>query len=120
MHPRWRKGITDMTVKELAENCGFTMLNAPDPDRCVEGVYIGDLLSWVMGRAKADNVWITIMSNVNVIAVASLADVSCVLLAEEVIPDEDIISTATEKGINILSSGKSCYECAVEISRFQV
>ena len=105
-----------MTVNELAEKCGFTTLCAPDPERTVEGVYIGDLLSWVMGRAKSDEAWITIMSNVNVLAVATLADVSCVILAENVLPDEDMISIAYNKGVNILSSNKSAYKAAIDIS----
>ena len=43
-----------MTVKQLIDVCGFTAAALPDPDREVSGVYIGDLLSWVMGRAGAD------------------------------------------------------------------
>ena len=66
-----------MKVKDLIAH-GFDALVVPDGDRDIDGVYIGDLLSWVMGRAQMDNAWITIMSNVNVIAVASLADGFCV------------------------------------------
>ena len=101
-----------MNVKELAKACGFSVLTLPCPDREVNGVYIGDLLSWVMGRASEDNAWITIMSNTNVIAVATLADVSCVILAEGVTLDGDILTTAESKGINVLGSGTSAYETA--------
>ena len=66
-----------MTVEELSNACGFEPLCMPHPEREVSGCYIGDLLSWVMGRAQEDNAWITIMSNINVIAVASLADTAC-------------------------------------------
>ena len=41
-----------MTVKDFAEKTGFEVVCAPSPERCVGGVYIGDLLSWVMGKAK--------------------------------------------------------------------
>lgn len=101
-----------MNVKELAEACGFSVLALPCPDREVNGVYIGDLLSWVMGRASEDNAWITIMSNTNVIAVATLADVSCVILAEGVALDRDTLATAEAKGINVLGSRASAYETA--------
>ena len=104
-----------MTVKELAKSAGFTIISLPMPDREISGVYIGDLLSWVMGQAKADCAWITIMSNINVIAVATLADVSCVVLAEGVMPDEEIIQTAKEKGVNLLSSSFPTYETAVKM-----
>ena len=105
-----------MTVKEIAEKAEFEILSMPDPDRKVEGVYIGDLLSWVMGRAEESNAWITIMSNINVVAVASLADVSCVILSEGVELTEDVLTAAKEKGINILSSSKPSYETAVTLS----
>ncbi len=102
-----------MTVAELADACGFRAAVLPDPGRNVEGCYIGDLLSWVMGRARADCAWITIMSNVNVIAVASLADVACVILSEGVTLDENVLKTAQEKGINVLMSDLPSYETAV-------
>ena len=105
-----------MTVYELSQNSQFNVLTLPEPEREINGAYIGDLLSWVMGRAQTDNVWITIMSNINVIAVASLSDVSCVLLAEDVTLDNDVLATAKEKGINILSTSLAAYEAAVEIS----
>lgn len=102
-----------MTVAELCSQCGFESVCMPDEDRMVSGAYIGDLLSWVMGRARAGNAWITIMSNVNVIAVASLSDVSCVILAEGVTLDDELINTADTKGINVLKSSLPAYETAL-------
>ena len=107
-----------MTVSELSSVCGFKAICLADGERTVEGAYVGDLLSWVMGRASCDNAWITIMSNVNVIAVASLSDVSCVILAEGVTPDDEILHLAEEKGINILCSGLPTFETAVKVSEF--
>ena len=46
-----------MTVQQLMETCGFTVAALPDPDREIAGVYIGDLLSWVMGRAGEGEAW---------------------------------------------------------------
>jgi predicted transcriptional regulator len=104
-----------MTVRELCNALQLNVVALPDGDRTVEGAYVGDLLSWVMGRAESGNVWITIMSNINVIAVASLADVACVLLAEGVTVDDTIRQTAEEKGINLLSSSKTAYRLAGEL-----
>ena len=55
-----------MTVNELSSREEFSAVSMPEGEREISGVYIGDLLSWVMGRAKADNAWITIMSNINI------------------------------------------------------
>ena len=106
-----------MTVTELAAACGFTVAAGPDTDRPVDGCYCGDLLSWVMGRAQADCAWITIMSNVNVVAVGSLADVACVILSEGVTADEKLLETARVKGVNILYSEKPTYETATAVYR---
>ena len=109
-----------MTVSKLAELASLSPVTVTDPDREVVGAYVGDLLSWVMGRAQEGNAWITIMSNVNVIAVASLADVSCVILAEGVKLDEGVEKTAEAKGINILSTDKSAYEVAKVLASLEV
>lgn len=105
-----------MTVGGLIDSGIFSPIALPHPEREISGVYIGDLLSWVMGRAECDNAWITIMSNVNVIAVATLADVSCVILAEGVTLDEEILKTAKEKEVNVLASALPIYETAIELS----
>ena len=105
-----------VTVKELIQKSGFEAVAVPQADREISGVYIGDLLSWVMGRAKADDAWITIMSNINVIAVASLADVSCVILAEGVVLDEETAKAAEDKGINVLTTNSPIYETAKILS----
>ena len=105
-----------MTVNEISKVNGFESVILPDGDREVTGVYIGDLLSWVMGKANSGDAWITIMSNINVIAVASLSDVSCVLLAEDVTLDNDVLTTAKEKGVNILSTPLSAFDAAIKIS----
>ena len=109
-----------MTVEAFAEKAELTVLRMPEPEREVAGAYVGDLLSWVMGRAKSDNAWITIMSNVNIVAVATLADTACILLAEGVELDKEILDTASAKGVNILSSKLSAYELANKISSLNI
>ena len=58
----------------------------------------------------------TIMSNINTVAVATLVDVSCILLAEDVMPDEELINVATAKGVNIISTPLSAYKAAIKLS----
>ena len=106
-----------MTAEKFVESTGFKVVCMPKPKRNISGAYIGDLLSWVMGRAEYDNVWITIMSNSNIVAVATLADVGCILLAEGVALDSEGVALATEKGVNILSTELSCYDAAITVSK---
>ena len=107
--------LAAMRVKDLAHLQGFEAVLLPDPEREIEGVYIGDLLSWVMGRASSGNLWITIMSNVNVLAVATLTDVSCVLLAEGVGLDGELVKVAEQKEINVIKTNLPIYEAALAV-----
>ena len=109
-----------MKVREMAQKLSLTPITVSDDERDFSGAYIGDLLSWVMGRARADNVWITIMSNINIVAVASLADVACIILAEGVTVDENVRATAEAKGINLYTSEKTAYELASMLARIDV
>ena len=106
-----------MKICEIADKLSLRPLALADNSREVTGVYIGDLLSWVMGRANSGDAWITIMSNINVVAVASLADVACIILAEGVVPDEAVCSAALQKGVNIYTSDKTAYRIAIALEK---
>lgn len=104
-----------MKVKDIIEKCSFSIIHDADLERNVEGVYAGDLLSWVMGHGEYGQCLVTIMSNVNVLAVASLLDLSAVILAEGVKVDDEFLSLAKEKEINILSSEDSTYTICTKL-----
>ncbi len=106
-----------MTVLELLKSVNFEPVNISEGDREISGVYCGDLLSWVMGKAQSDDAWITIMSNINILAVATLCDVSCIILSEAVTVDDDVIEVAKQKGINILKTSLTTFETAVFLSK---
>lgn len=105
-----------MTVSELVSQLELTPLSVVKGEREITGVYIGDLLSWVMGRASSGDCWITIMSNINIVAVASLADVACIVLAEGVTLDESVRATAEQKGVNIFTAQNTAYEVAARLA----
>lgn len=107
-----------MKVSELIGKLDLEILTSADfADREVKGCYIGDLLSWVMGRAEADDVWITIMNNINIVAVASLTDAAAIILAEGVTAEQEIINKANSQEIIILKSRKTAYELASALSK---
>ena len=105
-----------MTVKELCDSAGFQAICLPDGDRDITGVYVCDLLSWVMGRAASGDAWITIMSNLNIVAVASLTDTSCIILAEGVTLEDGVMNAAMQRGVNILSSEQTIYSTSIMLS----
>ena len=105
-----------MTVSELSKHLGYKIICLPDDDREVKGGYAGDLLSWVMGRLEADSAWVTIMTNINIVAVATLADPYCIILSEGVVPDEGVLERAEQQGVNILSAAGSTFDVCRDIS----
>lgn len=107
-----------MTVKEMAAACGWTLLSGGEgEDNQIDGCYIGDLLSWVMARAESGDVWLTVMGNINAIAVASLTDAACIVLTESAALDEDAKKRADMQEIPILTTEQDTYAMAVAVSR---
>lgn len=106
-----------MKISEVIEKLNFETVVMSDPNAEVNGCYVGDLLSWVMGRAEADNLWITIMTNINTVAVASLSGVAAIVIAEGLDVPENVIDAATTQGINIIKSQKPIFETSVDVGR---
>ncbi|MBQ1818489.1 MAG: hypothetical protein II124_07625 [Clostridia bacterium] len=104
-----------LTVEKLIEKLKLDVIELPDPGREITGGYAGDLLSWVMGRAQEGDAWVTIMTNMNVAAVAQLTDVACVVFAEGVVPDKEAVLKARQHGINLVGSRKGVFELCGEI-----
>ena len=77
-----------------------------------KGIYIGDLLSLVMGKARADDLWITIQGHLNIVAVASLVDLSGIVVVEGMEIEADTILKAREEDICLIKTNKSAYEVA--------
>ena len=96
-------------LKDIAEKLDLKLL-CGTLDREVGGCYAGDLLSWVMSNATEGDIWITIMSNINVVAVAGLTDRACVVMSEGVTPDEDVLQVAKAKGVTIFTDNRSTFE----------
>lgn len=104
------------TVGEIAERLGLTVLTGGEAlEREVSNIFCCDLLSFVIGRAPEDCAWVTVMGNVNVIAVATLADAACTVLAEGTKPDADAVAKAAETGCALLLSDLPVYETAKAI-----
>ena len=106
-----------MTVRELCEKTGLTPMVLPDPDREVSGGYAGDLLSWVMGNAFGGCAWVTIMTNRNIIAVATLIEMACIILAEGCELDAEVLALAEAQGVNVLNSPLGAFEICAALAK---
>ena len=104
-----------MTVKDLLDKEAFSLVVEGDLSREIEKIYCCDLLSIVMSRAPADCAWVTVMGNVNAAAVASLADMSCIVLAEGAAADDVMLAKAKDEMINVLKTELPVFEAALLI-----
>lgn len=102
-----------MNIQEIEEALNLkTVAGLEGFNHEVTGCYIGDLMSLAMAQLEAGYLWITIQTNLNVVAVASLKEAGGVILADGAEPDVDAVAKAQEEGIPILCSEESAYALA--------
>ncbi len=104
-----------MTVYEAAQAIDGTVSAGNSKEACereIASCYICDLLSYVIGRAEDDCAWVTIMTNVNVLAVASLIGCACVVITEGNEITDEMKAKADELEIPIILTDKTSYGVA--------
>jgi len=102
-----------MKVKEVTEKLGLQVhCGANGLNKEVTGGYVSDLLSDVMGNADAGQIWITLQTHKNVMAIASLKDLAGVVLVTDHKPDLDTEAQSNEEGIPMLGTSLSAFEIA--------
>ena len=106
-----------MTVAELCRKLGWDMAAGDGGREITGGVYCCDLLSIVMGRAPENSLWITVMGNVNSMAVATLADTACVVLAEGMPLDAEALEGAKKGNVTVVKTGLPVFEAALAAAR---
>ncbi len=111
-----------MRLKDLSEKLSCEMASGNENfeelstiDVPIENVYIGDLLSVVMAKAKEQSIWLTIQTHLNVMAVAELLDMACIIVVEGMEIEEQTIKKSNELHIPILKTKASAYEIACKL-----
>lgn len=107
-----------MTVKDLIDRNLFEVVNIGDGvERNITKPFCCDLLSVAMGRAPEGCAWVTVMGNMNTLAVASLADAAVVIMAEGAVLDEMAMKKAQEQEITVLKTDMPIFEAALDVYR---
>lgn len=102
-----------MKVSELVKELNLKVFSGREGlDREIAGGYVSDLLSDVMGNASEGEVWITLQTHRNVVAIASLKDLACILLVSSLVPEQSTIEHSEQEGIPILGTALSTFEIA--------
>ena len=105
-----------MTVQELIDSGIFGVVNAGEGlEREITKPFCCDLLSIAMGRAPEGCAWVTVMGNMNTLAVASLADAACVIMAEGAALDEAARKKAADQEITVLETEEPFFEAALAV-----
>ena len=92
-----------MNIKQILQSDQLTLITNPSNlDNEISGIFACDLLSHVMGHADEGNVLITVLNNINVLGVASLLDLSCVVFTHDTQVNQAIIDKANELEIPLL------------------
>lgn len=101
-----------MKVSDICSNKDFKLLTKDFEDREISKPFCCDLLSIAMGKAPAGSCWVTVMANANTLAVATLTDVSCIVIAEGISFDDALIDKANEEDIIVFSTSLPVYDAA--------
>jgi hypothetical protein len=101
-----------MNVQEIIAKLNLTVFTSPKnfSERKPKGGYTSDLLSCVMAGAQPEDIWVTLQSHMNVVAVAALREVSAVIITENAQPDADVIAKANEQSVILLGTTEPSYQ----------
>jgi serine kinase of HPr protein (carbohydrate metabolism regulator) len=100
-----------MTVQQLTDKLNLTILGGSQGlSNEITGGYVSDLLSDVMGNADAGEVWITLQTHKNVMAIASLKDLAAIIFVNNHQPEADTLAQANEEGIPLLGTDQSTFQ----------
>lgn len=105
-----------MKLNEIISNDKFKLLtNEVASDKEIEGLYYGDLLSWVMAHANTGDAWITVQTHINIIAVANLLNISCIIIPEDIKVEDETINKANDVNIALISTNLNSFEIFKEL-----
>lgn len=106
-----------MIVEELIQKSGFCVINRGEHlSQVIAKPFCCDLLSIAMSKTPASSAWVTVMGNINTLAVASLTEAACVILAEGICLDEPAQEKARSEGLTVLGTTLPIFEAAMIVN----
>lgn len=103
-----------MIIADMLEACSMKLITGNASGE-VRGVYTCDLLSHAALHVQKSDAWITVINNINVVAVAAVTNAACVILPEDIEIPQHVKDKAIARGITVISSPNTAYETAVKI-----
>jgi predicted transcriptional regulator len=110
-----------MTIREVVDSSPLEILaGAEGLDKEVTGGYASDLLSDVIANSRAGNLWVTMQTHRNIIAVATLKELAAVVLVNGRTPDPETLEKAREEKAVLLGSRLSTFELVGRLYRMGI
>ena len=108
-----------MTTKDIANYESFSLINSvTDLSHKINKLFASDLLSNVMGKTAENDCLITMLNNINVIGVASLNDLSCVIFSQGIVVKKELIDKANELNIPLFTTKFSTVEAIISLAKW--
>lgn len=106
-----------MNLRELVKRLNLKVFSCENLlEREFEGVYVCDLLSDVLGNAKPKQIWVTLQTHKNIVAIAQLKQLSAVILVKGLEPNETTVKKAEEEKIILLGSEKETFDLVGDLT----
>jgi predicted transcriptional regulator len=106
-----KEGNPFMTVSDIVKSFGLKIRAGENwLDEEVTGGYAGDLLSDVIAHSRKGNIWVTIQTHPNIVAVAAMKELAGIILAGGREPDSETLQKAEEEEVPILVSSLFTFE----------
>lgn len=103
-----------MDIKILIEKLSLKVYSEGKKDFFSSG-FTCDLLSVVLANSPKDSIWITVQRHINIIAVATLREITGIIISQGFEPTQDVIDKANEEGIYLLGSNLDSFTLSGEI-----
>lgn len=111
--------MEERNIEKLARDLGFECLTTKAAlDKTPQSAYVSDLLSDVMGKAQAGMIWITSQVHKNIVAVASLKELSAIVIVNERPVEKELLQQADEEDVVVLASRMSAFETAGKLYKY--
>ena len=104
-----------MTAEEICGKVGGTVA-VPVEGAAATGVYVGDLLSDVMGHAGEDCALVTIQNHLNTIAVCTLVGIEAIVVCHDRPIPDDMAEAAKREEVAIITTSMSQFEASVALA----
>jgi hypothetical protein len=94
-------------ISEIAAALGAEICQSEFEDADVCGAYTSDLLSDVMAHAKEGGALITIQAHKNTVAVATLVNISVIVICNSRPLPDDMLEAAKDEGIAVILTNEN-------------